>query len=416
MIVTKPAEVFSPAFYANPYPTFTHLREHEPVARVLNPSGSPMILLTRYEDVLATLKDSRFSKRPSDSMSIDDMIPMPAILKPIVKPLLKPILDRTFGPISNNMLDLDDPDHARLKNLVHKAFTPRLIGAMQARIEVIVDGLLDKAAAKGEMEFIADFAFPLPITVIAEILGVPAQDHLKFRQWSSAIIESTAKFNIVKVLSAVARLNHYLRNIIAEKRANPQDDLLSVLVQVEEAGDTLSEDELLAMAVILIIAGHETTVNLIGNGLFALLQNPEQLTMLRQNPSLIKTAVEEFLRYDSPVIMATERYAKEEFTISGVTIQQGDLVIVGLGAANRDPEQFANPDTLDIYREPNRHLAFGQGIHYCLGAPLARMEAHYAFNALLERLPNIQLAVPVDKLQWVQSMFIHGIKQMPVRF
>jgi cytochrome P450 len=416
MIMTKPAEVFSPDFYVNPYPSFAYLREHEPVARVLNPSGTPMVLLTRYDDILATLKDSRFSKHPTGKTSLNDMIPLPALLKPIVMPLLKPILDRTFGPISNNMLDLDDPDHARLKNLVHKAFTPRLIGAMQARIEMIVDGLLDKAEAKGEMEFITDFAFPLPITVIAEILGVPAQDHLKFRQWSSAIIESTAKFNMVKVLSAVARLNNYLRRIIAEKRANPQDDLLSVLVQVEEAGDTLSEDELLAMAVILIIAGHETTVNLLGNGLFALLQNPEQLAVLQHDPTLIKTAVEEFLRYDSPVIMATERYAKEDLTISGVTIQQGELVIVGLGAANRDPEQFANPDTLDICREPNRHLAFGQGIHYCLGAPLARMEAHYAFNTLLERLPNIRLAVSVDNLQWVQSMFIRGIKQMPVRF
>jgi cytochrome P450 len=416
MLATKSTEIFSPAFYENPYPSFDYLREHEPVARVINPSGHPMVLLTRYDDVLATLKDSRFSKHPLGRAGIEDMLPLPTVLKPMIMPLLKPILSRTFGPMSNNMLDLDDPDHARMKNLVHKAFTPRLIGAMQARIEELVDGLLDKAQAKGEMEFIADFAFPLPITVIAEILGVPAQDHQKFRLWSSTIIQFSSSVNLVKALSVVTSLNSYLRRLVKEKRANPQDDLLSVLVQVEEAGDMLSEDELLAMAVILIIAGHETTVNLLGNGLLALLQNPEQLAMLHQNPSLIKTAVEEFLRYDCPVIMATERYAKEELTIGGVTIQQDDLVIAGLGAANRDPEQFANPDTLDICREPNRHLAFGQGIHYCLGAPLARMEAHYAFTALLERLPNIRLAVPVDNLEWVQSMFIRGLKAMPLKF
>jgi cytochrome P450 len=296
---------------------------------------------------------------------------------------------------------------------VHKGFTPRLIATMQARIEEIVNSLLDKAEAKREIDYMADFAFPLPITVIAEILGVPEQDHQKFKQWSQTIIESTSDFNIVKVLADVMSLNSYLRRLIKSKRENPQDDLMSALVQVEEAGDMLSEDELLAMAVILMVAGHETTVNLLGNGLLALLNHPEQMAMLRQNPRLVKTAVEEFLRYDSPVTMATERYATEDLTINGVTIPRGALVIAALGSANRDPEQFENADMLDICRENNRHLAFGQGIHYCLGAPLARMEAHYAFNALLERFPTIQLAS--KKLEWRKSMFIRGVKAMPVK-
>jgi cytochrome P450 PksS len=416
MTTTMMPKVFSAEFHTNPYPIYAYLREHEPVTRVLNPSGNPMWLITRYDDAMATLKDNRFSKMPLDKMNIENMIPIPAMLKPLIQPILKPILKRTFGPMSRNMLDLDDPDHSRLKNLVHKGFTPRLIATMQNRIEAIVDGLLNKAEAKGEMEFIADFAFPLPITVIAEILGVPEQDHMRFKGWSQTIIESSGNFNIIKVLSSVMSFNSYLRNLIKEKRVNPQDDLLSALIQAEESGDMLSEDELLGMAVILMVAGHETTVNLLSNGLLALLQNPDQLAMLRYDPNLIKNGLEELLRYDSPVTMATERYATEELSIGGMTIAKGDLVIVGIGSANRDPNQFENADSLNICREQNRHLAFGQGIHYCLGAPLARMEGYYAFNALLERFPNLKLGVNADRLEWRKSVFIRGMKTMPVTF
>jgi cytochrome P450 len=416
MIASRPAEVLSPAYFANPYPTLAYLRENEPVHLAKDPQGNPFWLLTRYDDALALLKDQRFSKKPIGRAAYEDMMPLPKMLKPFVMPLVKPLLNRSFGPLMNNMLDLDDPDHSRLRSLVHKAFTPRLLATMQIRIEAISNALIDAALAKGQMEFINDFAFPLPITVIAEILGVPSRDHAQFRLWSNSLISTHGNGNMFTMMQNVNALIGYIKKQLDERRSKPQDDLMTALVQVEEAGEMLKPDELVAMCVLLLTAGHETTVNLLGNGLFALLKHPEQFDLLRRNPEFVKTAIEEFLRYDSPVHNATERYAMEDLEISGVRIARGDKVLAGLAAANHDPRQFPNPETFDICRENNRHLSFGQGIHYCVGAPLARMEGQIAFSLLLERLPDMRLAKSSESLEYRPNMFLRGLKELPVRF
>lgn len=415
MIATMPTEYLSPAYFANPYPTLAYLRETAPVYRAKDQFGNPFWLLTRYDNAAALLKDQRFSKKPLDRAAYEDMMPLPKVLKPLVMPMIKPLLNRSFGPLMNNMLDLDDPDHARLRALVHKAFTPRLLNAMQSRIEAISQHLIDAALEKGQMEFINDFAFPLPITVIAEILGVPSRDHAQFRIWSNSLISTHGNGNMFTMMQNVNALISYIHKQLDERRVNPQDDMMTALVQAEEAGDKLNRDELVAMVVLLLTAGHETTVNLLGNGLLALLKHPEQFALLRENPDFVKSAVEEFLRYDSPVHNATERYAREDLEIQGVRIAKGDKVLAALAAANHDPEQFSNPEVFDICREPNRHLSFGQAIHYCVGAPLARMEAQIAFSLIMERLPEIRLAVPAESLESRPNLFLRGLKTLPVK-
>jgi cytochrome P450 PksS len=254
----------------------------------------------------------------------------------------------------------------------------------------------------------------VPVTIIAELLGIPPQDRAKFQRWSKSMISVSANLDLLTALPQIWLFMRYLRRLFAQRRARPHDDLITALVQAEEAGDRLSEDELLAMAVILLVAGHETTINLIGNGTLALMQHPEQLNRLRQNPALIHSAIEELLRYTSPVDMATERFAREDVAIGGVTIPRGDQVLAVLGSANRDERQFQHPDTLDITREPNKHLAFGQGIHYCLGAPLARLEAQIAMNTLLYRLPNLRLKGAPEALHWRKGLFIRGLDRLPL--
>jgi cytochrome P450 len=271
---------------------------------------------------------------------------------------------------------------------------------------------------RGEMDLIDDYAFPLPITVIAELLGVPAEDRNKFREWSNAAVsgDTTQEYLEKILLPHMQAFTDYLRAMFEEKRKNPKDDLISGLVRAEEAGDTLSEDELLGMVFLLLIAGHETTVNLIGNGVLALLQHPDQLQKLRDDPSLIKPAIEELLRYDGPVETSTERFAREDIAIGGTVIPKGEMVMVVLASADHDPERFTAPDALDITRAHNRHLAFGKGIHFCLGAPLARMEGQIAIGTLLRRMPELRLADPPESLTWRPGMVLRGLKGLPVEF
>jgi cytochrome P450 PksS len=266
------------------------------------------------------------------------------------------------------------------------------------------------------MDLINDYALPLPMTIITEILGVPAEDQGKFHKWSKAVVSLSSPNVTARVIPSVWMFIRYLRRFFKVRRRDPRDDLASALTRAEEAGDKLSEDELLAMVFLLLIAGHETTVNLIGSGVLALLENPLQLERLRAEPALIRTAVEELLRYTSPVFMTTERYAREEVTIHGVTIPRGEMTLGVIGSANRDETAFENPDTLDIAREPNRHLSFGQGIHFCLGAPLARMEAQVAVGTLLRRMPELHLKVSPDSLRWRPSMILRGLDSLPCLF
>lgn len=393
--------IVSPEFKANPFPFLAALRATEPVYRTTLPDKTPVWLVTRYEDVNALLKDERFPKNRRSALTPEQLRRLPW-----VPPM--------FRPLERNMLDLDAPDHTRLRGLVHQAFTPRLVERMRARVQTLADELLDAVARRGEMDLINDYALPLPMTIITEILGVPTSDRHKFHKWSKAVVSLSSPNVTMRVIPSVWMFIRYLRRFFKVRRRNPQDDLATALIEAEEAGDKLSEDELLAMVFLLLIAGHETTVNLIGSGTLALLEHADEMEKLRRDPSLIKPAVEELLRYTAPVFMTTERYARENVTIHGVTIPRGEMTLGVIGSANRDDKVFENPDSLDITREPNKHLSFGQGVHFCLGAPLARVEAQIAVNTLLRRMPELRLRVSPDSLRWRPSMILRGLDALPV--
>jgi cytochrome P450 len=320
-----------------------------------------------------------------------------------------------FRALERNMLDLDQPDHTRLRGLVHQAFTPRLIENMRQRMQAITDSLVDRARMRGQFDLVRDFALPLPATIIAEILGVPAHDQHRFHRWSNAMLSATpSTWGKLKLIPHVIAFLRYTRKLTRNRQNEPREDLVTALVQAREAGDRLSDDELTSMILLLLVAGHETTVNLIANGMLALLSNPSQLQRLRETPALMKLAVEELLRYDSPVQLATERYARGDVKIGDTTIPSGELVYAVLGSANRDERQFDRADELDIERESNRHLAFGQGVHFCLGASLARLEGQIAISTLLVRAPDLSLAVPAQALRYRPSLHLRGLRSLPV--
>ncbi len=383
----------------NPYPSYLRLRTKDPVHwSVLTKSW----MLTRYADVMLVMRDARFAADRSKGANAQQFVAS------------------DMGPynrwLANSLLSLDPPDHTRLRALATKAFTPRAVEQMRPRIAQIVDELLDAAQPRGRMDLIRDLAYPLPVIVIAEMLGVPAEDRPKFKAWSDAIGEGLEPIltpeQIKAADSAVLDLSDYFRQIIRERTHAPQDDLISALVQAHEGSDKLNEDELYAMCILLLAAGNETTTNLIGNGMLALLRNPRQLDRLRREPALIDNAVEELLRYDSPVQMSG-RVAMEDMTIGGRQIRKGDFVAVLFGAANRDPEQFEQPERLELGRANIRHLSFGQGMHYCLGAPLARVEGQIAITELLRRMPGLRLA---GRPRWRTTILLRGLQTLPVAF
>jgi cytochrome P450 len=327
----------------------------------------------------------------------------------------QPWVPGMFKPLTRNMLDLDAPDHTRLRALVHKAFTPRLIERMRERVQELADNLLRTVRDRGHMDVIHQYALPIPTTIIAELLGVRVEDRHKFHHWSRAIVSSNPSgWGMLRAVPSVMAFLRYIQRLVRARRAAPRDDLVSALVQAEDAGERLSEDELLAMIFLLLVAGHETTVNLIGNGVLALLEHPDQMERLQSDPELIRPAVEELLRYDSPLETATERYARQDTTIAGTTIPRGGLVYAVIASANRDDRQFPAADDLDLACEPNRHVAFGQGVHYCLGAPLARLEGQIAINTLLHRLPAVRLAVASRALRWRRGLVLRGLESLPV--
>jgi cytochrome P450 PksS len=398
----NPINLASPEFKANPYPFYARLRAEEPVYRMALPTKEFAWLITRYDDVTKVLKDDRFVKDTSNALTPEQVSNQRWFRK-------------LFKSLKRNMLDLDPPDHTRLRALVQKAFTPRLIEQMRERIGRLTHDLLDAVQGRGRLDLIAEYALPVPTTIIAEMLGVPVKDRHKFHRWSNALLSAaSSSWEMVKAVPNAWALMRYLRKIIKQRRANPQDDLVSALARAEEAGDTLSEDELLAMVFLLLVAGHETTVNLIGNGTLMLLEHPDQMEMLRKEPALIKPAVEEMLRYASPVEMATERYAREDVTMGGVTIPRGEMVFAVLASANRDERQFTNPDSFDITREPNKHLAFGLGTHFCLGASLARLEGQIAIDTLLRRFPDLRPTVAPEALRWRRGLLLRGLEALPV--
>jgi cytochrome P450 PksS len=394
--------VFTRAARANPQAIYAQMRQDDPVHQVIGPtSGLRFWFITRYEDCIAALKDARLGKEFRKKLP-PDMVARFGDPEPV------------YEMMNRNMLFVDPPDHTRLRGLVHKAFTPRMIDNLRPRIQQIADDLLDSFGSTGETDLISAFAYPLPITVIAELLGIPISDQDKFREWTRILLFGSSMDDIN--LTAL-EFTMYFHEMFDQRRANPKDDLISGLVAVEENGAKLDGMELMSMVFLLLVAGHETTVNLIGNGTLALIQHRDQFDRLRAEPGLIKTAVEEMLRYNGPIEVATERWAFEDVEIGGKHVAQGDLVMVALAGANRDPLMFPNPDTFDIAREDAyKHIGFGNGIHYCLGAPLARLEGAIAINALVQRFPQLDLAVPVESLEWSESLLLHGMRAMPVRY
>lgn len=378
------------------------LRTEQPVRQVVMPRGMSAWLVTRYADAKTLLADQRLSKDSERARAL------------FQRRLTTP--GETSRPfersLAAHMLNMDPPDHTRLRKLVNKAFTAPTVARLRPRIEEITENLLDDMAGSTEVDLLSAFAFPLPITVICELLGVPDDAREDFRTWSSTLLDTATPEQIEFASGKMAR---YLGELIARKRAEPTDDLLSALVHATDEGDALSEQELVSMAFLLLVAGHETTVNLIGNGVLALLREPDQLAALRADPALLPGAVEEFLRLESPIHLATLRFTTEPVRVGQAEIPAEEFVLISLLAANRDDERYPDPDRLDVTRQAGGHLAFGHGIHFCVGAPLARLEARIAIGRLLERFPELRLAAEPKALRWRDSSLIHGLQTLPVR-
>jgi pimeloyl-[acyl-carrier protein] synthase len=396
---------FLPEVREDPYPLYRRLREEDPV----HSSLPGLWVLTRHADCAAILKDHR--RFSSDSRNSE-----------LYQVYRASMGDQEIAMLADDaprsMLFVDPPDHTRMRTLVNKVFTARVVESLRPQMQQIVDGLLDGFTERegAPVDLVTDLAYPLPIAIICEMLGVPKEDWGLFRHWSGELVLTLDPLVTLDVLeranSALEGFRQYFDGLYRERRAHPTEDVLSALLEAEEKGDRLSHDELFSTSILLLVAGHETTVNLISNGVLALLRNPDQLRRLQREPSLIRTAVEELLRYDSPVQLIG-RTVMDPVEIGGHEIPRGHQVVGVLGAANRDPEQFSDPDRLDIGREDNRHLAFGGGIHFCLGAPLARVEGQIAIGSLVRRFGTIDLAD--DNPERRETITLRGLKSLPVR-
>ena len=383
-------DLASPRVRADPHPLYARLRSEAPVLRTrLSWWIPPVWLISRYDDVSAILKDDeRFSN--------------------VYK---LPWTPRWMRPLYRSILTSDPPDHTRLRALVQKAFTPRVVEQLRPRVEKLCDDLLEDMAARGDVDLVAEYALLIPVTVISELLDIPGEDRPQFsrRTRQIAAASSGALGDMLRSLPSMYGFVRYLRGLIERRRKALGDDLLSGLIRAEEEGDRLDEDEILGMAFLLIVAGHETTMNLIATGTLELIERPDQRRILDS-----ATAIEELLRFTSPTDCASPRIAKEDVRIGGMTIARGDMIIPILGSANRDASRFENPDTLDLARDPNRHLALGFGIHFCLGAPLARLEGEIALTKLFRRFPALRLRVPRESLRWRRALMFRALKELPL--
>lgn len=395
-----------PAFVADPYPFYRqlcqgHQGEDGPVRRAVIAGGLEVWLVTPFEECLAALSDPRLS---SDVRLASD----PRLMRQL------PVAERES--MLGNMLRSDPPDHTRLRRLVSRAFTARRVAELRPHVQEIADRLLDAIVPTGRADLIEDFALPLPVTVISELLGVPTDDRRAFQRWVDDLLPWGAEPQDPAVVERAWRqMRAYLTGLLATKRVRPGDDLLSALIEARDEQHRLTEDELVSMAFLLLAAGYITTVNLIGGGVAALLAHPDQLRMLREDPALLPDAIEELLRYDGPLNPGIARFASEDVSIAGVDIPRGATVLVGSALADRDPERFPDPDRLDITRGDSAHLAFGHGIHYCLGASLARMEGEVAIGTVLRRLPRLALSVAPGELPW-RPTGLRGPERLPVTF
>ncbi|WP_338896927.1 cytochrome P450 [Streptomyces sp. TG1A-60] len=383
-----------PSFFADPYPTYARLRDAAPVRKVPTGSGGRhSYLVTGYAEAREAFTDPRLSK---DTGRFFAGRPSQRDLHPAV---------------SRNMLATDPPQHARLRALVTKAFTTGAVERMRPYVAGLVDELLDAWPDHGPVDLVESLAVPLPVTVICEMLGVPESDRRLVRTWSSDLFAAGDPRRIDAASHAIAG---YLTDLVAARRASPGESLLDDLIAVRDGQDRLTEDELVSLAVLLLVAGHETTTNFIGNAALALLRHPEALARLRAEPQCLGSALDELLRFDPPVGIATFRYSTEAFTLGGTVIPEGVPVLIAPGAANRDPARFPAPDRLDLDRAAAGHLAFGHGIHRCLGAPLARAEAELALRSVLLRFPDARLAVPPEQLPWRHTRLTRGLTSLPL--
>ncbi|RJQ72218.1 cytochrome P450 [Pseudonocardiaceae bacterium YIM PH 21723] len=393
--------LFSAEYMRDPYPVYREMRDAGPVHETVGSNGVRVWVITDYAEARAALADPRLAK---DSVEMGEVLAANRI-------------EAGLGWLPTeetaaHMLNSDPPDHGRLRRLVSRGFTGRRVQRLRGRIEELSAGLIDRMAARtGPVDLLADYALPLPMGVIGELVGWPESAHGPLREWTSVLMASGTTEDITR---ASLDMTGYLRELVAHKREHPADDLLSALLEHDSADGTLGENELIAMLVLLVIAGHDTTVNLIATGMRQLLRHPDQLALLRADRSLLPGAIEEFLRIEGPVINATARYTSEPVIYGGVPIPAGQVVLVALTAANHDPARYPDPGRLDITRSPGGHLGFGHGIHFCLGAPLARLEAEIAFTQLLDRFGRIELAVPDEDLEFRTGMVIRGIKALPV--
>ena len=384
--------LFDGSFWNDPYPAYDAARADEPVRKVDLPDG-PVWMMFRHADVRAALADPRLSKDWRYTLPVEQRAEMPATPIPM-------------------MILMDPPEHTRLRKLVSRTFTLRRTEELRPRVEALAGQLLDALPATGTVDIMAEYVFPLPVLVICELLGVPADDRDDFAAWSNVMVDESTQD---QAMGAATKMHEYLAGLIETKRAEPDDALISALIEVADGGDKLSQDELVAMSMMLLIAGHETTVNLIANGPLALLTHPEQLALLRARPDLLPSAVEEFLRWDSPVHSTPVRFAAEDVEYGGVTIPAGGVVVLSLASANRDPGRFDGPEQLRVDRDAAGHVAFGHGLHHCLGAQLARIEGQEGIGLLLARHPVLSLAADPADLTYRRSTLIRGLRALPVQ-
>lgn len=398
------------AFKADPHPTYARLRAEAPAyCRVSRDGAARMWFLTRYDDVAAALRDDRRFVKDADAT----LTPAQLLARPPAPPL--------YRLLTYHMLNTDGEAHARLRALVNKAFSARQVEQMEPRLRTIAHDLLDRLVPRGAMDYVDDFALPFSIAVIAELLGIPSRDRHRFRAWSHILVAPSVdagrnERKTARLAQVMQDFVDYLQGIFAARRRAPQPDLITSLLEAEEAGDRLSTEELFSMILLLTVVGHETSVFLLANQALTLLTHPAVLAAVRSDRSMIAPIIEEVIRYEGPVERATMRFAAEEIALHGATIQRGDAVSLVLASAHRDDRAFPQPAVFDPARRGARHLGFGLGAHYCLGAPLARLEARVALDTLLDRLPAVQLATPSSDLRWQTNPIVRGPKRLPLRW
>ena len=398
-------DLSDPVMFSNPFPRYAELRRTAPVSRVIHRETRKVeaFMLTRYDDVLTLHSDPRFSSDP---------------FKRSRGTALVKVMPRMFRLLVDSMVFKDDPEHKRLRNLVNKAFTPKMVQRMTDDIQVTADRLLDRLVGKGDVDLVADLAVPLPLSVIASMLGVDDRDRDEFQHAVERLTQAAGDGNLVgmlRMLPTGRRMMRLFQRLADERRAEPDDRLISALVQASEGDDALSGQEIVAMIFLLLLAGHDTTSNLIGSSILTLIEHPQQRQRLRDDPSLIGTAVEELLRFTTPVPCGATRILLDDVELSGVVLPKGSEVLGMIISANRDDAVFDDPDRLDLGRKPNRHLSFAFGSHFCLGNQLARLEARIALCGLVERFDRIELAVPQSQLRWKSTESLRGLRSLPLR-